>query len=139
MNRQLFGQLALLAVGVLWVVGGRLLDVPVLPWELTVRPVTPQARGAAAPEPWLLARVERPLPHLDGLAVGDQVRFDRYGVLAPLAGAALCVPVLARGTVRVVPLGGGLSYAGAVRMSLVDPATPGCAAAGLGPVLPQYP
>lgn len=115
---------------------------PVVPWEVTLRPLRrPVASQGPAPGPrWLHAEVVRSVPELDGLAVGDQVQWDRYGVLAPVAGTQVCVPVLATGgPLAVTPIGGGRTYAGVVRLTLVPPGTPGCDATELEPVLPRHP
>jgi hypothetical protein len=58
--------------------------------RLTPRPLV---QAVAPASPWQVLQVEmrRSVPGLDGVAVGDRVQFDRYGVLAPVAGRVLCV------------------------------------------------
>lgn len=81
-----------------------------------VRPLGPQ------PDVWRL-EVTETFPHLEGLAVGDRVQFDRYGVLAPVRGSVHCVP--AAGPLAILPLGGRIDHVGHVQSTRV-PATPGC-------------
>lgn len=113
-----------------------------VPFEVTVRPAPlvhdPGPPTASGPR-WLQATVTRTYPGLDGLALGDAVQFDRYGVLAPTVGSVVCVPLTGSGAVQLTPIGGRITHAGSVDVVLVAPGAPGCEPAGLEPQLSLHP
>lgn len=138
-----------LALGV-WV-AGMVWRGPVFPWAVTVHSVTRPAavQGSTASTPGLLQgvpgsgsrvpglqpettnqrpetlrlTVTRACPGIDGLAVGDAVRFDRYGLLAPSAGSTLDLPAGVDPTaLQFVPYGGGCPHAGEIRITRAAPA-----------------
>lgn len=112
-----------LLAGLLWGGGLYLGGMPVVPWEVTLRPHTPpQPRAAPDPGRGVRLEVTRTFPHLEGLALGDRIQFDRYGVLLPTAGSVLCVSPPVRDTLTVTPIGGRIDHAGhlAVTHDAVD-------------------
>ena len=98
---------------------------PVWPFELVVR------HGARAPVPaadagprWLRAEVTRSVPGLEGLALGDHVQFDRYGIVDATAGAVVCAPwhPWSHWPVTVTAIGGKQPYANVLTLDLVPAA-----------------
>jgi hypothetical protein len=132
--------LASLGVGVLGVTlwslllwrGGLPVEVAVRP---ALRPGEPQAPH------WLRATVTQTFPALEGLALGDAVRFDRYGLVAPVAGTVHCTP-LAPGALEaliITPIGGRRTHEGRLRLDLVAPDAPGCEPERPRALLPLHP
>jgi hypothetical protein len=92
--------------------------------RLEPRPPAPAAVARRAPPVWRV-EVTETFPHLEGLAVGDRVQFDRYGILPPTRGSVQCVPV-GPDSVQFTPIGGRLTHAGHVDITRVPGDTPGC-------------
>ena len=108
--------------------------------ELLPQPVMQAPAPTPAPAETLLkAFVTATYPHLEGLALGDAVQFDRYGILAPTVGSVVCLPRPPGGRVAVTPLGGRLTHVGSVDVTLVAPGAPGCESPRLEPIVSVKP
>jgi hypothetical protein len=97
-----------------------------LPWSLQLRleprPPPPPAQARRI----VYAEVIQPfVPPVEGLALGDRVQFDRYGMLAPALGTRHCAVLQpSGGQVEVSPVGGA-HHAGRVRL-VVQSTAAGC-------------
>lgn len=133
-----------LLAGLLWGVGLWWGGLPVVPWEVTVRPAPrpgPAVLRPQEPPTHLAIAVLRTVPGLDGLAIGDAMQFDRYGVVDAVAGTAVCVPLMpgVHHPVMVTPLGGRLPHGRMVSLDLVSAAAGPECGARLPPLLSQHP
>ena len=112
-----------------------------VPYEVTVRPVVVRAPAVPPQDSrWLIATVTQSFPGLEGLALGDRVQFDRYGLLEPQRGSVHCavLPWWASAAIVVTPIGGRLSHEGVVSLVVESAPAPGCAAERAGAVIPVY-
>lgn len=137
--RPLLTALAMAGALALWGVG-LVVGVP-FPWEVTVRPAGRASPVAHPGMRVLRAEVTATLPGLDGLALGDRVQFDRYGILPPVAGSVLCLPFFGVQMPRmaVTPLGGLSTHATSVAFTVDDSgAVSGCESASAQSQLPVY-